>query len=100
MNFPLLVLGMAAVTFLPRLLPFLAISADKLPLRLRRFLEYIPYAALGALIVPGVFSSAGGKPYFVIAGLLFSVVYSWFKGGIIVPVLGAVALTYGSMLIF
>jgi branched-subunit amino acid transport protein len=96
----IMVFGMAAVTYLPRLFPFLMVSASKLPVKLRRFLQYIPYTALGALIIPGVFSSVPGHPFAVIGGIAFAILYSYFKGGIIIPVLGAVALTYVSLLVF
>lgn len=98
-NVLIMVLLMAAVTYLPRLFPFLMITT-KLPNKLRRFLQFVPYTALGALIIPGVFSSVPGHPFAVIGGIAFAVLYSWFKSGIIIPVLGAIALTYLSLLVF
>ena len=51
----LLVLGMAAVTYLPRLLPMLLLSTDKLPPVLKRFFDFVPYAVLTTLIFPRFF---------------------------------------------
>jgi len=53
------VFGMALVTYLPRLLPF--VFADKLQVagRLRRFLDYLPYAVLSALTFPAILGSTG-----------------------------------------
>lgn len=55
MTFPaylLLILGMGAVTYLPRLLPLLFLSQRKLPRWLVDWLELIPVAILGALLAP------------------------------------------------
>ena len=51
-NIFLLILGMAAVTYIPRLLPFLVLSNQQIPERLNAFLKCIPAAAIGALIIP------------------------------------------------
>ncbi|WP_054873829.1 AzlD domain-containing protein [Oxobacter pfennigii] len=95
----LLILGMTAVTFIPRLLPFIIISSKKLPENIRRFLLYIPYAALGALIIPGVFTATPSKSYAAIVGMVFAALFSWYKGGIIIPVLGSMIITYIVLLI-
>ncbi len=45
---------MALVTYIPRALPVFLIEKTKMNRRTELFLEYIPYAALGALIFPGI----------------------------------------------
>ncbi len=45
-----LLLGMAAVTYLPRMLPLTVLSRTKLPPLLARWLTYIPPAVLAALL--------------------------------------------------
>lgn len=90
----LLIIGMMLVTYIPRLLPFVIISKDKLPVRARRFLQFIPCTALGAMIVPGVFSSIPNKPEIALLGITFALIYSWFKGGILVPVLGSIFVCF------
>ncbi|MCK5767866.1 MAG: AzlD domain-containing protein [Candidatus Atribacteria bacterium] len=90
----LLILGMMFVTYIPRLLPFAMVLEKKLPSRLVKFLQFIPYAALGALIIPGVFSAIPEMPKISILGISFSFVYAWFKGGIIIPVLGSVLVVF------
>ena len=89
-----LILGMAAVTYGPRLLPFLFFSRTHLPRPVEAFLKCIPAAAIGALIIPGVTSATPGMPAAALVGLLFTAAYGFFRGGIIVPVLGAVGVTY------
>lgn len=89
-----LILGMMLVTFIPRLLPFLFVSEKKLPQRLDRFLSFIPYTALGALIIPGVFSATPQMPQASLLGIGFACVYAWLRGGIIIPVIGSVLVTF------
>lgn len=89
-----IVLGMAAVTYGPRLAPFLLLKNKSLPPRLDAFLKCIPVAAIGALIIPGVFSATPDMPIAALCGILFTLVAGWWKGGIIIPVLGSVLVTY------
>lgn len=89
-----LIFGMAAVTYVPRLAPFLFLKNVRMPPRLDAFLKFIPGAAIGALIVPGAFSATPDLPWAGIAGMCFTLVYGLFRGGIIVPVLGAVAVSW------
>ena len=89
----LLILAMMLVTYIPRLLPFVIVSEKKLPTTLGRVLEFIPYTALGALIIPGVFSAIPDMPLVSVLGIGFSFVYAWYKGGIIVPVLGSILVS-------
>jgi len=52
-----LVLGMSAATMIPRLLPAFLAGRWTPPRRIRQWLDAVPYAALGALIVPGILQS-------------------------------------------
>ncbi len=67
MKLPGIILGMAAVTYLPRLLPGLWMNDKPLPGRFQKWLENIPYAALGALIFPGILNAHRENP---LVGLL------------------------------
>lgn len=89
-----IVMGMMVVTFIPRLIPFLLISGRDLPKRVTRFLEYVPYAALGALIIPGAISAIPENPLAGGIGILFAGLYSYIKGGMIVSVVGGILVTY------
>lgn len=90
----LLILAMMLVTYIPRLIPFMMVSNKELPIKLRRFLQFIPYTALGALIIPGVFSATPELPQAALLGVGFAFVYGWYKGGIIIPVIGSVIVTF------
>ncbi|MHC1684424.1 MAG: AzlD domain-containing protein [Clostridiaceae bacterium] len=96
----LLILGMTVVTYIPRLIPFLMISDRKLPKAVDRFLTFIPYTALGALIIPGVFSAIPQKPLASTLGIGFAIIYSWKKGGIIIPILGSIVVSLTLLLIY
>jgi branched-subunit amino acid transport protein len=52
-----LILGMSAATMIPRILPALFAGRWTPPRRVRQFLDAVPYAALGALILPGIVTS-------------------------------------------
>ena len=89
-----LILGMAAVTYGPRLMPFLFFHSTQIPGKVDAFLKYIPAAAIGALIIPGVMTATPDMPTAGLIGIGFTAVYGIFRGGIIVPVLGSVGIAY------
>lgn len=89
-NTIIIILGMMLVTYIPRMLPFHILANRKLPKKLELFLKSIPCAALGALIIPGVFDSIPQRPVAGVVGFFVAVVLSWLRGGIIIPVLGSV----------
>ncbi len=95
----LLILGMMAATYIPRLIPFYMIQDLRLAPRFKRFLELIPFTALGALILPGVLTSVPGQPLAMTLGIIFAAFWAWCKGGIMVPVAGAIAIVYMVLLI-
>ena len=85
---------MAAVTFIPRLIPLLLLRDKALPPLLRRLLNTIPYAALGALILPGVLHSIPTMPWAAIAGIGAALLVSWFNGGLIASVASSVTAVF------
>ena len=60
-EFLLLCLGMALATYLPRMLPLVALSSRRLPQWLADWLELIPAAILGALLVPSLLAGDARK---------------------------------------
>lgn len=55
----LLFLGMALVTYLPRMLPIVVLSRFKMPPLLLKWLGFIPAAVLSALLASGVLLDGG-----------------------------------------
>lgn len=90
----LLILGMAIVTYIPRLIPFTLVSEKQMNPALKRFLSYIPYTTLGALIIPDVFSSIPNHPMAAWGGIMTALLLSWWKENIIFSVLASVGVTY------
>jgi branched-subunit amino acid transport protein len=86
----LIVLGMAAVTFLPRVAPFLLSGKLVVEGRLKAFFDYLPFAALAALTFPAVFNSTGGDIRSGAAGAVVAVLLSWLRLPILVVVFGAI----------
>ena len=89
-----LILGMMTVTFLPRLLPLIALSERSLHPLLKRFFLYIPYTALGALIVRGVMQATSGMMVATWVGLGVAAFCSWFKGGLVLSVIAAITIAF------
>lgn len=94
MKFWILVVGMALVTYLPRLIPLVTLAKRPLPPLLRRILLYIPYTALGALIIPGVWQAIPGRPGAAMAGIGVAAICSWLRGSLIVAVIAAVGIAW------
>ena len=95
-----IIVGMAAVTYLPRLLPFLILSNKTIHKRVDAFLKCIPVAAIGALIIPGVLTATPDMPLAALGGMIFTLFFGLWRGGIIIPVLGSVAVAYCLLLWF
>jgi branched-subunit amino acid transport protein len=57
-----LILGMAAVTFLPRFLPLAIFNKRRMPQKLERFVHYMPTAVMAAIVFPALLSWDGKTP--------------------------------------
>ena len=85
-----LILGMTAVTYLPRALPAALIGKLRFGPKLEKFLRLIPYTAMAALIFPGVITVDPQRLYIGILGGLCAGVLAWKKAPVMVCVLGAI----------
>ncbi|MFZ5428501.1 MAG: AzlD domain-containing protein [Thermodesulfobacteriota bacterium] len=99
----LTILGMLAVTYLPRVVPALFFASRPMPEALRRFLSVVPPAVLGALLAQSVLLE-GGRPrldadnVFLWAALLTGFL-AWRFKGFFGPVLAGMALVAGGRLL-
>ena len=93
-NIILLILGMAIVTFIPRLIP--AVLVDKMHFgpKTEKFLKLIPYTAMAALIFPGIITVDSANPIIGITGGLVAAVLAWRKCPVMVCVLAAIAADF------
>lgn len=92
-----IIIGMMLVTFIPRCLPFLAFSRLNIPRSLKKFLRYIPPAALGALILPGAITAIPSYPFAATVGIATALAFSWFREEISLTVLLSVIATLASL---
>lgn len=99
LKYVILILAMGIVTYIPRMIPMVLLDGVKLPARLRTFLGFIPFAALGALIFPGILSSTGdtGSAAF---GLAASIALALLRLNVMIVVTGGIAAVYIYQLIF
>lgn len=86
----LLIFGMALVTYLPRLLPLVFGLSRALPSWLKRFLSFVPYALLSALIFPEILYSTGSVAS-AVAGGLVALVLAFYRVNLFLVVIGGIA---------
>jgi len=92
MNILILIIGMAVVTYIPRLLPALFLDRIQFPDWFQKWLKSIPYAALGALIFPGVMLVEKDQPLLGLAGGLAAFMLALLNLHIILVMVGAITV--------
>ncbi len=85
---------MAIVTYIPRFLPMSFLRVDNLPPLIKRFLYFIPYAALGALIVPGGFTAVSNNFSLSAFAILLIIVISFLMENIVMVVFSSIIIVY------
>lgn len=89
----LLAILMMLVTAPSRILPIFFLGGKKLPPFVEAFLDCIPYAALGALIFPGVLTATGDIKSSA-AGALAALALGLLGRGPLVVLLGGIIAAY------
>lgn len=87
------VLLMAAVTYIPRVLPVTIFRRQLKSKFIRKFLDYTPYAVLGALTFPDVFTSTGHL-YSAVGGTAVAVFLGYKGKSLVAVALAAIAAVY------
>lgn len=95
-----LIVGMAAVTYIPRAIPAVLIDKMKFGSKIEKFLKLIPYTAMSALIFPGVFTVDSDKPWIGIVGGFTAGLFAWKRAPLIVCVFAAIAVNFVLYLVF
>lgn len=86
----LIILGMTAVTYIPRALPAVILDKLKFSAKVEKFLKLIPYTAMTALIFPGIFTVDTAHPEIGIVGGLVAILLAWRKVQVVICVLVAI----------
>ena len=86
----LIILGMTAVTYIPRALPAVILDKLKFSAKVEKFLKLIPYTAMTALIFPGIFTVDTAHPAIGIVGGLVAILLAWRKVQVVICVLAAI----------
>ncbi|GAA0300634.1 branched-subunit amino acid transport protein [Gracilibacillus halotolerans] len=90
----IIIIGMALVTFIPRVLPAFIMDSIKFPEWLEKWLKAIPYAALGALIFPGIMNTIPDKPWIGLVAGVIAITLAWLRVHILLVVLSAIGVVY------
>ncbi|WP_027409007.1 AzlD domain-containing protein [Anoxybacteroides tepidamans] len=84
-----MIVAMGLVTYIPRMLPLAVFHRVKLPPFFQGVLKNVPYATLGALIVPGIFLIHEDR-LFGVLGFVSAFIAAWLGANVIVVVLASV----------
>ncbi|MFC0557730.1 AzlD domain-containing protein [Halalkalibacter alkalisediminis] len=90
-NILLIIAGMTLVTYIPRMLPFVFMDSEKIPGWFQAILRNVPYAALGALIFPGILTVHENIWYGIIGGLT-AIVVAYLGANLILVVMSSIVI--------
>ena len=89
-----IIIGMALATIIPRIIPVFIVNKLMFKEWVNNWLRSIPYAALGALIFPGILSVIDGKPHIGILGGIVAVILAYVGLNVVIVVVGAIATVF------
>lgn len=92
-NIFIAVILMATVTYLPRVLPIAVFRKEIRSKYLKSFLKYVPFAVLGALTFPDIFTSTGNITTAVF-GTIVALYLAYREMGLVVVAIGAILTVY------
>ncbi|OIU72570.1 AzlD domain-containing protein [Rossellomorea aquimaris] len=87
-----MIIGMAVVTYIPRMLPFIVFKGKELPPFLQGVLKNVPFAVLGALIFPSILLIQEGDLLFGLVGTVAAFLLAFLGANVIVVVIGAISI--------
>lgn len=99
-DYLLLILGMGAVTYLPRWVPLIFLSRRLLPEWMRQWLEFIPAAVLSALILPALVTAGEPRHLSLLQPALWvsipTLIFAWKSRSLAGTVIVGMALFWGA----
>lgn len=87
----IMIIGMAIVTYIPRMLPFVMFKGKELPTFLQGVLKNVPYATLGALIFPAILFIQEDIWYGIL-GAAAAFIVAFLGANVIVVVIGSISV--------
>lgn len=87
------ILLMAAVTYLPRVLPMVLFNKKIESKKFQTFLHYVPYAVLASMTVPDIFYSTASVISGII-GTIVAVLLACKEKGLVIVATGAILAVY------
>ncbi|MDI6601059.1 MAG: AzlD domain-containing protein [Thermoanaerobacteraceae bacterium] len=103
-KFIFVLIGMALVTYIPRIIPALGLSRVNLPDWALRFLDYIPVAVLSALLFPSIMMTKGrldialSNPYLIAS--IPTVIAAYFSRNLFIPVIVGIVSYIGLTILY
>lgn len=92
-----LILGMAMVTYIPRLIPLVVLKNMGSNKRFLSFLTFIPYTSLSILIIRGVLTSSDSMRVPTIIGIITAGVIAYIQDRLILSVLAGILAAFISI---
>jgi branched-subunit amino acid transport protein len=89
----LAVLLMALVTYLPRVLPLAIFHKEIKSTYIKSFLQYVPFAVLGALTFPDILFSTGTLAT-ALCGTIVALLLAYRERSLVIVALGAILTVY------
>jgi branched-subunit amino acid transport protein len=89
-----MIIGMSLVTMIPRIIPVFVVDKLRFPDWMNRLLNAIPYAALGALIFPGIMNVIPEKPYVGLIGGVVAVIIAQLGFHVIYVLIGSIVTVF------
>jgi len=90
----LIIIGMSIVTMVPRFIPAFIVNNLVFKDWINNWLQSIPYAALGALIFPGVLLVKEDQPHIGLIGALVAIVLSYIGLNVVLVVIASIVTVY------
>ncbi len=93
------VLLMALVTYIPRVLPISIFRKEIKSKYIKSFLQYVPYAVLGALTFPDIINSTGNYKT-ALFGTVVSLILAYMGKSLVLVALGAILTVLAVGIVF
>lgn len=90
----IIIIGMSLVTMIPRIIPAFIVEKFVFKDWINRWLSAIPYAALGAMIFPGILYVKDNDPSVGIIGGIVAIILAFLGLNIVFVVVGAIMAVY------